>query len=121
MTEFFTAATLFPFFPFSAQAGATDAPFRDAGCVPCAAFVAWEDQGVDSRDVTPWVSGYWSAYNRALPHTGRPMKDVMDSTTEHEPLSAQLLAICKNEPGLLIVFAADRIFDRLPDSIAGDQ
>jgi hypothetical protein len=104
-----------------AQAETQDTPFKGAGFATCAEFALWNDQGLNQGDVIQWVYGYWSAYNRALTQTGRPMKNVMDSTTDPEPLAAQLLAICKSEPGLLVVFAADRIFDRLPDSTAGAQ
>jgi hypothetical protein len=105
---------------FVGQAEANDTPFRGVGFFTCAEYSVWEAKGLATSDVVSWVYGYWSAFNRALAQTGRPMKNIMDSTANPEPLSAQLIAICKNEPSLLIVFAADRIFERLPVSIEGE-
>ena len=82
----------------------------------CAQFTVWSEDANTTDLVVSWVYGYWSAYNRALHQTDRPMKNVFDSTVDGEALTAQLTSICKSEPALGLVFAADRIFDRLPES-----
>ena len=102
----------------NAQTGAT--PFRGLGFVTCAELSAWDKQSLDIGYMIQWIYGYWSAENRSLSLAGSPMRNIMHSTLDPLPLTAQLLAICSNEPGLWIYAAADRVFDRLPDGTFGD-
>jgi hypothetical protein len=93
---------------------------RGMGLTNCAEFSTELHNQDYTIGTTQWIYGHWSAQNRYLALLGGKMKDIQDSTLEPDPLVAQILAVCKAEPNLQLIQAADRIFDRLPDLTAGN-
>ncbi len=93
---------------------------RGVGLTNCAVFSTQPSDREYTLGLSQWIYGHWTAQNRYLAMFGEKMKDIQDSTLEPDPLAAQILAVCKAEPSLQIIEAADRIFDRLPELEAGN-
>jgi hypothetical protein len=93
---------------------------RGVGLTNCAVFSTQPHDREYTIGMSQWIYGHWSAQNRYLATFGEKMKDIQASTLEPDPLAAQILAICRTEPSLQLIEAADSIFDRLPDLKAGN-
>jgi hypothetical protein len=93
---------------------------RGVGLTNCAEISTQPNDREYTLGMSQWIYGHWSAQNRYLAMLGEKMKDIQDSTLEPDPLAAQILAICREEPSLHLIEAADRMFNRLPDLKVGN-
>mgnify|MGYP003485195386 FL=1 len=98
-----------------AWADESSGALRGIGYADCNQFRTWVEDPLAQEAIVSWIHGYWSATNEALHIAGKPMKNIFDSTVDPEPLKAQLVAVCADEPQTNLSDVADRIFGRLPD------
>ncbi len=89
--------------------------FAGVGAAECSYLIGLDKAGADTSAVVSWVVGFWSGMNLFFSTNDTPQRDIWTASQDPVSLEAMIVGRCYEDPKELIVNAAGKIFQTMPE------
>jgi hypothetical protein len=89
--------------------------FAGVGAAECSYLIELDKAGADTSTVVSWVIGFWSGMNLFFSTNDTPQRDIWTASQDLVSLEAMIVGRCYEDPNELIVNAAGKIFQTMPE------